>query len=142
MIQKVIKILTSCALDTSDNYVISVEYFEELAKEIDEAYKGSPIDSHTDNSMFDLFWEEYHDKVSFEKASYKPKTNKKDARNHWKKLKVGQKEKAIEMIPAYAKSLGDTFPAKARTYLGERLFEDEYSVEKKVVITKKIATIE
>ena len=138
MIQKIIKIMTDCAIDTSEEGVISSEYFEVIAKEIDDMYHDQP----TSEDMFDLFWAEYHDHVDFSNAGFKPKTNKADAIKHWKKLSSRSKEKAITMIIPYAKSVKESIPCKARTYLSEKLFNDEYESEKKVVVTKRIATID
>jgi len=71
------------------------------------------------NDEFETFWELYH------KETKKPKTDKDDAIKKWNKLNKKEKQLAIDKIPEYAKTNKPEFLKKARTYLGDKNFNDE-----------------
>jgi len=73
------------------------------------------------NIDFDIFWEQYH------QITGKAKTNKDAATKHWKKLTKAEKDKAVEKIQEYFRSLSDVKYCKlARTYLADKNFNDEF----------------
>ena len=75
----------------------------------------------TNSTGFIDFWEKYH------KVTGMPKTDKTPAEKYWKRLTKKQKQRAYDMIEPYYNSLKDVrYCKKARTYLGDRNFEDEY----------------
>jgi hypothetical protein len=70
---------------------------------------------------FEEFWTKYHD------VSKKPKTDKDAAEKYWKKLKKAEKLKAIENIEPYVDSVDNIkYVKKARTYLADKNFNDEF----------------
>lgn len=76
---------------------------------------------------FDFFWEQYHEVTGIEK------TDKAAAEKHWNKLKEPEKKKAIDRIPDYWAYVsgrkgkdGKVFVKKARTYLADKNFDDDY----------------
>jgi hypothetical protein len=76
--------------------------------------------------LFDHFWDSYHE------ITKRTKTDKEAAQKYWKKLKEPEKEKAVEMIKPYFDSLSDTkYCKKARTYLADKNFNDEYTINKR-----------
>lgn len=76
--------------------------------------------------LFDYFWDSYHE------ITKRTKTDKEAAQKYWKKLKEPEKEKAVEMIKPYFNSLSDTkYCKKARTYLADKNFNDEYTINKR-----------
>lgn len=77
------------------------------------------------------FWDSYHEVTGI------PKTDKKACIDHWGKLTKNERTKALENIVPFFKSTGEKkgsrFIPKARTYIAERRFDDEF--EKPVAIT-------
>lgn len=81
------------------------------------------------NIEFDLFWNSYHE------ISKLPKTDMQAALKHWTKLKESEKQKAIDNIQAYCDSISEKkYIKKARTYLSDRNFNDEFG-PKEIVFT-------
>jgi len=73
------------------------------------------------NSTFKLFWTDYH------KITNMRKTDKEAALKKWKVLKDTEHVLAIKNIQDYYDSLNDkTYCKKARTYLGDKNFNDEF----------------
>lgn len=71
--------------------------------------------------IFNQFWDEYHE------ITKKPKTDKVAAFKHWKRLIGKEREKAIENIKPYYDSINDKkYCKKARTYLSDKNFNDEF----------------
>lgn len=83
------------------------------------------------NDIFNYFWDYYHEITRINK------TDKVPAFNHFKKLSVAEMEKAINTIRIYFNSLNDKkYCKKARTYLSDKNFNDEYhSSEENKAIT-------
>ena len=70
---------------------------------------------------FIVFWDSFHSITS------KQKTDKEAAVKYWNKLSETEKGKAIEMITPYFNSLSDVkYCKKARTYLSDKNFNDEF----------------
>lgn len=79
-----------------------------------------------ENVTFEQFWEKYHTTTG------KPKTDRIPAEKHWNRLTKTKKKKAYDMIGAYFSSLDNPkYCKKARTYLADRNFEDEFVDENK-----------
>ena len=61
-----------------------------------------------------------------------PKSDKEAAIKKWNQLKKGEKDKAVQMIEAYYNHLPDKkYCKKARTYLNDKNFNDEFNVPAK-----------
>lgn len=92
---------------------------------------GNDKDDDTNSiPFFEKFWDSYHFITGMEK------TDKEPALKYWKKLTQTEKQKAFDMINAYNNSISDKkYIKKARTYLADKNFNDEYSVNKKSVTT-------
>jgi len=76
--------------------------------------KSTPVD-------FELFWNSYH------RITEKVKTDKEAAEKYWKKLTPTEKELAINNIQRYADSVSEKqYMKKARTYLSDKNFNDEF----------------
>lgn len=73
------------------------------------------------SDSFEKFFDLYH------KISGLPKTDKQAAFKYWKKLTMKEREKAIENIKPYINSISDKkYIKKARTYLADKNFNDEF----------------
>jgi len=71
---------------------------------------------------FEEFWTKWHEITKL------PKTDREAARKHWTRLRTKEKDLAVKNIEAYYKSLNDKrFCKKARTYLADKNFYDEFS---------------
>ncbi len=78
-------------------------------------------------SDFGRFWNDFHD------ITGKPKTDKEAAVKHWKRLTQLEQTKAIEAIKPYFQSLKDPeYCKKARTYLSDKNFNDEFKPQRKL----------
>ena len=69
---------------------------------------------------FDDFWEDYH------KISGLPKTDREAARKYWNSLRIKEKKLAFDKIQLYCDN-NPRFRKKARTYLKDKNFNDEYT---------------
>lgn len=70
---------------------------------------------------FNIFWNKYHD------ITGKLKTDKTPAKKIWDKLNNGEKEKAIANIQSFYDSVDNKrYCKKARTYLSDKNFKDEF----------------
>lgn len=85
---------------------------------------GIDIEQKEDNNIYDFFprfWEQYHIITKL------LKTDKNDAEKYWKKLSVSERQKALQNIKPYYDSLRDKkYCKKARTYLSDKNFNDEF----------------
>lgn len=73
------------------------------------------------NDIYNIFWDLYHKTTSLRK------TDKVDAFKNWGKLTEKEMELAINNIDNYFNSLNDKkYCKKARTYLSDKNFNDEY----------------
>lgn len=76
------------------------------------------------NTDFNLFWNSYHE------ISGKPKTDLRAAEKYWNKLNESEKKKAFDNIKPYCESISDKkYIKKARTYLADKNFNDEFKSE-------------
>lgn len=75
-------------------------------------------------TSFEDFWEHYH------RITDKPKTDKEPAKKHWKKLTTIERTRALDVniITAYATNTDIRYRKKARTYLADKNFNDEYAI--------------
>lgn len=75
--------------------------------------------------VFIEFWDSYH---SITKQS---KTDRDPALKHWNKLSIEEMQKAIDSIQVYYDNIKDygkgKMPKKARTYLSDKNYNDEYN---------------
>lgn len=82
---------------------------------------------------FILFWDTYHN------VTEKPKTDKDATLRYWKKLTESEMEKAMESIESYSDTQTDKqFLVKARTYLNDKRFNDEFTKQNKRPVIKSI----
>jgi len=73
---------------------------------------------------FNSFWDSYHSITGISK------TDKESTLKHWKKLTLDEKKKSIDKISEYNQSVSDKkFIKKARTYLSDKNFNDEFKIE-------------
>ena len=74
------------------------------------------------NILFSVFWDKYH------LITCKPKKDKTPSIKYWKKLKDNERELAIKNIQLYYNDLSDKkYCKKARTYLSDKSFNDEFT---------------
>lgn len=86
--------------------------------------KGRELFESKASVTFEEFWNHYHT------VTYLAKTDRAAAEKYWKRLKPKEKELAIEKVQAYYNSLNDKkFCRKARTYLENKNFNDEFKVK-------------
>jgi len=70
---------------------------------------------------FEVFWDKYHSITGL------TKTDKEPALKHWLALTIEERDKAISMIDSYYYSISDIkYCKKARTYLADKTFNDEF----------------
>jgi hypothetical protein len=69
---------------------------------------------------FEIFWTTYHTKTD------RQKTDKEPARKKWNALNKSEQKKAVEQIDNYVRSNKKEFLKKARTYLSDKSFNDEF----------------
>lgn len=82
-------------------------------------------DNNDNNDKFNIFWDRYH------LITKLGKTDKLPTEKYWKRLSNKEKELAINNIQSYFNSLSNSkFCKKARTYLGDKSFNDEYNENK------------
>ena len=86
--------------------------------------KGRELFESKASVAFEEFWNHYHT------VTHLAKTDRAAAEKYWKRLKPKEKELAVEKVQAYYNSLNDKkFCRKARTYLENKNFNDEFKVK-------------
>ena len=86
--------------------------------------KGRELFESKASVTFEEFWNHYHT------VTHLAKTDRAAAEKYWKRLKPKEKELAVEKVQAYYNSLNDKkFCRKARTYLENKNFNDEFKVK-------------
>ena len=86
--------------------------------------KGRELFESKASVTFEEFWNHYHT------VTHLAKTDRAAAEKYWKRLKSKEKELAVEKVRAYYNSLNDKkFCRKARTYLENKNFNDEFKVK-------------
>ena len=112
-----------------------------LTKQLDNSYEhehdnDTVIDNDNEDAKksFLSFWDSYHFITGFLKS------DKDAAEKYWKKLKKEEQQKAINNIKPYFDSLNDKkYCKKARTYLSDKNFNDEFKKSNPVIIkTEKV----
>ena len=76
-------------------------------------------------TSFETFWEAFH------QITGKRKEKKMPAEKKWKQLTVVEKKLALEMIEPFSKSNEEKYLQIARTYLGDKTFNDEFDMKPK-----------
>lgn len=87
------------------------------------AIKESKVKKKKENNIkdFDPFWDSYHSVTGLNKS------DKEAALKCWNKLNPGEQQKAIDNVKPYFDSLKDKqYCKKARTYLADKNFNDEF----------------
>jgi len=96
--------------------------------------KATDLFPENKGASFDEFWEKYHE------IAKKPKTDKEAAFKHWKRLKSSEQQKALDNIENYitfvVSTQGRAFIKKARTYLADKNFNDEFGTNENEDWTK------
>lgn len=88
---------------------------------INKQLNKEQLNQGTNENDFDLFWNSYHS------ISGKPKTDLQATKKYWNKLTEPEKKKAIENIKPYCDSISEKkYIKKARTYLSDKNFNDEF----------------
>ena len=85
---------------------------------------------------FELFWNHYHENIN------QPKAKKEPSFKHWKKLNITEQRTAYKQIIPYSRSKPKNeheYLCIARTYLSDKLFNDEFAAAKQEIDIKKIA---
>ena len=88
----------------------------------------SKVKEKDKNILFDEFWIAYH------KTSGLSKTDKEAAIKHWNKLSDAEMDKAINMIPVFIQNCKAGYIKKARTYLADKNFNDEYQTTNRLAL--------
>lgn len=84
------------------------------------------------NNQFEFFWTQYHSITKI------PKTDKVPAFSYFKKLTLDERRKAYTMIQGYSDSNKDKqYIKKARTYLSDKCFNDEFKALENSKIYRK-----
>lgn len=115
-----IKPLTSPLLGAKDKY---------KEKDLDKGKdKDQEQDKENKETQFEIFWDQYH------AITKKPKEDRAAAETKWRGLTKVERAKAIEMIAPYSKTNENrTYLKKARTYLGDKAFNNEMPAKKQAV---------
>jgi hypothetical protein len=107
-----------------EGYVTRLEsrlYIKHVEEGIELRKKTTDLFPEDKGVEFDDFWTAYHTITGL-----RP-TDKEPARKYWKRMTIKEKNKAIEAIKPYFDSLNDKrFCKKARTYLGDKNYYDEF----------------
>ncbi len=104
-----------------------------LIKQLNNSYEhdtgnDTVTERGNEEPAFLVFWDSYHAITGLVKS------DKEASVKHWKKLKETEKQKAIENINLYFNSLSDKkYCKKARTYLSDKNFNDEFKPKPKFV---------
>ena len=110
---------------SSDEIISELEadmYIKVIGDEIFPRQKAIDLfKAESKTVSFEEFWERWHE------TTKQPKTDKVAAEKHWRRLKNKEKHLAIKHIEKYYRSLSDKrFCKKARTYLADKNFYDEF----------------
>lgn len=99
--------------------------------------KGGHMTGHMENEDenvnkdikegFEKFWDTFHT------ITKRKKEDKEPAFKYWKKLNIKEREKANNNIKPYFECLNDKkYCKKARTYLSDKNFNDEFDIKPKI----------
>lgn len=87
------------------------------------------------NENFELFWNHFHEHVK------QPKSKKEPTLKHWNKLGLDEQRKAYASIKPYSESKHPNeheYLSIARTYLADKLYNDEYDTTERLPNKEKI----
>lgn len=73
------------------------------------------------DALFELFWDQYH------LMTQKPKEDREAAMKYWVKMTKDEKKLAISSIEAYSRTNEPRYLKKARTYLSDKSFNNEFA---------------
>lgn len=105
----------------SDPKAMLIAMLEASLKHLEDEDEIEDEIENTNEIEFSIFWDNFHS------ITGKPKTDKEAALGYWNKLKRDEKQKAVDKISDYYKSLSDSkYCKKARTYLDDKNFNDEF----------------
>lgn len=108
----------------SNNQVTTKEQPSNTTKNVNKDNKDKKDKNNKEEFQFNSFWDKFHF------ITNKPKTDKESSSKYWNKLSLIEKEKAINNIYLYYQSLDDKkYCKKARTYLSDKNFNDEFKVK-------------
>lgn len=94
--------------------------------------KDNNKDKYSKEDQFEFFWTQYHLITKIQK------TDKVPAFNYFKKLTLDERRKAYTMIQGYSDSNKDKqYIKKARTYLSDKCFNDEFKAVENSKIYRK-----
>lgn len=105
--------------------LISIE-FDDLSQKAESIERPSSKKIITKEDSFEEFWARYH------KITGMPKTDRDSALKYWKRLTKEEEKKAVASIQQYKDSCRIGFIKKARTYLHDKNFNDQFSPVTKV----------
>ncbi|MCK5022765.1 MAG: hypothetical protein KAS04_01195 [Candidatus Aenigmarchaeota archaeon] len=103
---------------------------KDMDKDMDKVNLSSIKDT------FEIFWNTYH------MITGKLKTDKDDALKYFSKLTDAERIKAFEMIQLYSKSADKQYIKKARTYLSDKNFNDEFNKSGEVEFNDPLGRLE
>ncbi len=113
--------------ELKDDFYTTLGKLEELlyiklsGDEVELRKKTTDLFPENKGVEFEEFWTKYH------KITGLRPTDKEPARKYWKRLTIKEKNKAVEAIKPYFDSLNDKrYCKKARTYLGDKNYYDEF----------------
>lgn len=102
-------------------------WIKKLSGEIEFRKKSEDLFKDEDDVDFEDFWDKYHDVVKERK-----KTDKVPAEKYWIKMSRAEKRKAYSSIQSYYDSVDNkTYCKKARTYLSDKNYNDEFIIKNK-----------
>lgn len=101
---------------------------QSLKNEQVDRKEGIPNEQLQSSLQFDAFWTQYPKRKG-------RRARKQAAIKEWDKLPGSDKTVALDLLPAWNKSLGDTFPPDACRYLSERRWEDEFTSDDEALAT-------
>ncbi len=90
------------------------------------------------NENFELFWDHFHEHVK------QPKSKKDPTLKHWNKLSLDEQRKAYASVKKYANSKPadeHEYLSIARTYLADKLYNDEYGTSERLPNKEKILAL-
>lgn len=99
-----------------------------LKYEVEVLEEEEEIEEEVIENVFNIFWDSFHS------ITNQPKTDLKPSKGYWDKLSNEDKQKAIDNIQPYYDNIKDygkgKMPKKARTYLSDKNFNDEFTINK------------
>ena len=137
---KELSIIPACVLTAIyEKIPVHISRIKEIPVDYVRILSGSPVltertlkhFANITTLSFDDFWDKYHT------TTRQPKTDRDSSLKYWKKLTKEEQQKAIDNINNYFFNL-PTYSTgkpvkKARTYLADKNFNDEWKVKQQTV---------